>query len=232
MRWKSVRAAGWVIGPLVGIAVGTTVGLQTQAWQQSREDADMARRVALFEHEEEVPGPVDAVRELLEQDTLVVVDPLLEGRIPEEDLARAEAVLADSPVPARIAYVSNPVGSESGYTASGFSAQWSTNVGEVGHYVILWDNGLTRAGAVGLEEEYVSTRTEGQPGPALVRIAEEMVTWEAVPLPTEARPADDFDYWGGPFSGLAIAAVLGSMTVVPLFFVLRFFVGQRRRKAV
>lgn len=225
-----MRAAGWVIGAVVGVAVGTGVGLQTQEWQESREETDVAERAAVFERDEEVPGPVDAVRELLAQDSRVVVDPLLEDRISEDDRARAEAVLADSRVPARIAYLPYPT-TDIGYTPSGAGPQWWTGVGEEGHYVVLWDNGSTDTGAVGIEPEFVDARTKGQPGPALVRLAQEMATWQAVPLPTEPDRPGDFDEWGGIGGGLAAAGLAGGFIVVPLFLALRWYVGARRRKA-
>jgi hypothetical protein len=226
-----VPAAGWVIGVAVGIVAGTALAVVVQDWQEAREASDVQRRADVFHREDVVPPPGDAIRSLLEQDALVAVDPLLADRVPEADRQRAEAILADSSVPARIAYLSSPDGAEVGYTATGAAAQWSAAIGEEGHYVVLWDSGSTDSVAVGLEESYVDTRTEGQPGPALVRLAAEMSAWEAVPLPTEPAEPNDFDYWDGVGGGIAAGLLLGTFVVVPVFFLLRWFVGTRRRKA-
>jgi hypothetical protein len=227
---NAVRRAGWVVGAVVGVAVGTGVGFLTQDWQEAREASDLAAQADFDAYQADVPPPVDAIQELLDQDTRVVVDPLLEDRIPAEDRARAEEILASSPVPAHIAYLTYPHVGEDGYTSSGAGPQWWTNVGEEGHYVIFWDTGFTEAGAVGLEPEHVWERTEGQPGPALVRIAEEMTTWEAVPADDGPYEVSDFDYWGGPWGGLGAAALFGAIGVLPVFFLVRWFVGSRRRK--
>lgn len=225
-----VRRAGWVIGAVVGVAVGSGAAVVVQDWQEEREAADVERRAEVFGQVDEVPPPGDAVRALVEQESLVAVDPLLADRLPAEDVARAEEILAGSPVPARIAYLSYPDTNDAGYTPGGAAAQWWTAVGEEGHYVVLWDSGFHEVGAVGLEEQFVDTRTEGQPGPALVRIAEEMVTWEAEPLATEPDPPNDVDYWGGIGGGIASAGLMGVLGVVPAFLLLRWFVGSRRRK--
>lgn len=231
-RRHPVREAGWVIGAVVGVVAGTALAFVVQDWQEAREASDVQRRAEVFRSEEVVPAPGDAIRELLEQDSLVAVDPLLAARVPEADRQRAESILADSAVPARIAYLPYPDGSDVGYTATGAAVQWSAAIGEEGHYVVLWDQGSHDSVAVGLEEEYVDTRTEGQPGPALIRLAAEMSSWEAVPLPTEPDEPSDFDYWQGIGGGIGAALVLGTLVVVPLFLLLRWFVGSRRRKAV
>lgn len=231
MTPRSRRIVGWSVGAVVGVVAGVLLGTATQGWQESREAADVERRAEVFGRADEVPPPGDAVRALLAQDSRVVVDPLLVDRLPEDDVRRAEAILADSPVPARIAYLAHPDASHAGYTTSGAAVQWSTGVGEEGHYVVLWDNGGSESAAVGLEPPYVQARTDGQPGPALVRIAAEMAAWEAEPLPTEPDEPGDFDYWGGAAGGIGAAALFGTFVVLPLFALLRWYVGSRRRKA-
>jgi hypothetical protein len=226
-----LRAAGWVIGAVVGVASGTALAFGVQDWQEAREAADVQRRAEVFYREDVVPPPGDLIRSLIEQDALVAVDPLLADRVPEDDRQRAESILEDSPVPARIAYLPYPERSEVGYTATGAAVQWSHAIGEEGHYVVLWDTGYHDSVAVGIKEEYVDARTEGQPGPALVRLAAEMSTWEAVPLPTEPDEPRDFDYWDGVGGGIAAGLLLGAIVVAPVFLLLRWFVGTRRRKA-
>lgn len=224
-------AYGWWIGAVAGLVAGLGAGVLAQDLQEWRETADVASRAEAFERGDPVPPPGDAVRALVAQDTLVAVDPLLAGRIPEADLRRAEAVLATAPVPARIAFLRDPSGVDEGYTASGAAAQWRVAVGERGHYVVLFDNGSTESGAVELEGHYVNTRSKGQPGPALVRVAEEMVTWQGEPLPTAPETAfSGEDYWGGIGGGIGAAGVIGSLAVVPPFLLLRLYVGSRRRK--
>lgn len=225
-----VRRAGWVIGAVVGVAVGSGAAVVVQDWQEEREAADVERRAEVFGQVDEVPPPGDAVRALVEQESFVAVDPLLADRIPEEDRAQAEEILAGAPVPARIAYLSYPDSNDVGYTPTGAAAQWREAVGERGFYVVLWDSGYTESGAVDLTDPFVDTSTEGQPGPALVRLAEEMVTWEASPLPTEPAEPNDSDYWGGLGGGIFAGMLMGAFGVVPAFLLLRWFVGSRRRK--
>lgn len=225
-----VRAAGWVIGAVAGVVAGIALGFAAQDWQEAREAVDVERRAEVFGRTDEVPPPGDAVRALLEQDSRVAIDPLLADRLPAEDVRRAEAILEDAAVPARIAYLTRPETSDEGYTSSGAPVQWSTEVGEEGHYVVLWDTGRTDAVAVGLEPPYVQARTEGQPGPALVRLAAEMSAWEAQPLPSEPDEPSDVDHWGGAGGGVAAALLLGTFVVLPLFALLRWYVGSRRRK--
>ncbi len=224
------RVVGWGVGAVVGLVAGVLLGTVTQGWQESREARDVERRAEVFGRADEVPPPGDAVRALLAEDSRVAVDPLLADRLPADDVRRAEAILEDAAVPARIAYLTYPETSHVGYTTGGAAVQWSTGVGETGHYVVLWDNGSSESVAVGLEPPYVESRTDGQPGPALVRIAAEMAAWEAEPLPTEPDAPGDFDYWGGVLGGLGAAALLGTFVVLPLFALLRWYVGSRRRK--
>lgn len=229
-RSTPVRSAGWVVGAAVGLVAGAVVSISVQDRQERREASEMERLAEAVGQVERVPPPGDAVRALVEQDTHVALDPLLADLIPADDVKRAEEILVGSPVPARIAFLSRPDLSEVGYTTSGAAAQWRTSVGEEGHYVVLFDNGYTESGAVGLEDPSVDTRTKGQPGPALVRLAEEMATWEAEPLSTEPYQPSDFDYWGGIGGGLAAGGLMGVFGVVPVFLLLRWFVGTRRRK--
>lgn len=224
------RIAGWTAGVVVGAVVGVLLATTLQDWQEGREARDIERRAEVFGRTDEVPAPGDAVRELLAQDSLVAIDPLIADRLPEDDVRRAEAILADASVPARIAYLAYPDTSDEGYTSSGAATQWSTGVGEEGHYVVLWDNGRTESVAVGLGSPYVETRTDGQPGPALVRIAAEMAAWEAEPLPTAPAEPSDSDYWGGVGGGIGAAVLFGGFVVLPLFALLRWYVGSRRRK--
>lgn len=230
MTRRPSRAVGWSVGAVIGVVAGVLLGMVTQDWQESREARDVERRAEVFGRDDEVPPPGDAVRALIAQDSRVVVDPLLADRLPTDDVRRAEAILEDAAVPARIAYLTRPETSHEGYTTGGAAVQWSTGVGETGHYVVLWDNGSSESVAVGLEPPYVEARTDGQPGPALVRVAAEMAAWEAEPLPTEPDEPGEFDYWGGVLGGLGAAALFGTFVVLPLFALLRWYVGSRRRK--
>ena len=223
-----VRSAGWAVGAVAGVVVGCLAAWGTQQWQVEREDSDVVARAKAFYAEDVPPPPGDAVRALLGQDSLVALDPLVADRVPEADRERAEAILADAAVPSRIAYLADPTTSDTGYTPSGAAAQWSTGVGEDGHYVVLLSSGRSESVAVGLEEHYVETRTEGQPGPALVRLAAEMAAWEPESLPTEPDEPNDFDYWGGTGGGIMAGVLMGGFGVVPAFLLLRWWVGSRR----
>lgn len=230
-RRGPLRNAGWYVGVGLGVVAGTAAALGVQGWQAGREAADVERRAAEFARVDPPPEPVDAIRELLAQDSRVVVDPLLADRVDEADLARAEAILDDdAATPARIAYLSYPEGLYEGYTSSGALEQWAQGVGEVGHYVVVWDRGGYASTAVGLEPSYLDARTQGQPGPALVRVAAEVAAWEAVPAATEPDRPSDFDYWGGLGGGIGAGALIGLLTVLPVFLVLRWWVGTRRRR--
>lgn len=224
------RASGWVIGAVVGLGVALGSGVAVQQAQEDREDRDIDSRLAAFERVgKDVPAPVDAVRALLDQPGPVVVDPLVADRVSPEDLARAEALVRAGDVPSHLAYLSAPL-PHAGYSASGALAQWAAAVGATGHYVILFDNGTAGVGSLGLEEEYLgSVQVKGQPGPALVRIAEEMTTWEAEER--VVQPPSDEDDWGGISGGVVGLLFAGGLLVVPAFLILRHFLTQRRKEA-
>lgn len=221
------RRLGWVIGAVAGLGVAVGAGFGVQEVQEEREARDVARRLAAFERVGQgVPEPVDAVRDLLAQPGHVVVDPLLADRVPVKDLARVERVLAGARTPSHVAYLSVPE-SESGYTTSGAAAQWAEGVGVRGHYVVLFDDGRHEIVALGLEEEYLSTRTKGQPGPALLRIARKVVSWEAEER--QVRPVHGQDDWGGISGGIWAFVLAGGLLVVPAFFTLRHVLVERRK---
>lgn len=223
------RRHGWWIGAILGVAGGISGGLWVQDAQEAREAEDVDRRARVFHSPvEQAPPPNDTVRELLAQDGRVVVDPLLADRVSEADLAEAEEALESAEVPGRLAFVRYPVTLDEGYTNTGLLGMWVEASGEEGHYVVLFDNGGTQVGALGLEEPFLDARSQGQPGPALVRIAEEMATWEAEPLPDEPDPPSDQDYWGGIGGGIGALVLFGGFGVVPAFLLLRWWVGRRR----
>lgn len=220
------RTYGWVIGAVVGLASAVGTGLAVHDFQEDRAQRDLSARVAEFERVDEVPSPVDAVRELVDQPGRAAVDPELKDRVGKDHLARAEAVLATAETPARVAYLRAPA-SDSGYVRPGAAAQWAHAVGEQGFYVMLFDDGSAEVQTIGLEEHYLDARVKGQPGPALVRIAEEIVAWEA-----EERtmtPPGDFDEWGGPVDGVLFALMAGGFIVAPGFYLLRMFTARERK---
>ncbi|WP_110239338.1 hypothetical protein [Nocardioides gilvus] len=221
------RTYGWVIGCVVGLASAVGAGVAMQEFQEGREQRDLSARIAEFERGEELPAPVDAVRQLLEQPGRVAVDPELSDRVGEQHLARVEAALARAEAPARVAYLRAPL-LDSGYRPSGAAAQWAHAIGERGFYVVLFDDGRAEIQTIDLEKPYLDAQVKGQPGPAMVRIAEEMATWEA-----EERtmtPVSDFDEWGGFTDGAVFALLAGGFVVAPAFFALRAF-SSRKRKA-
>lgn len=223
-----VQQRGWWIGALGGLVFAVVMGLGTQAYQEGREDRD---RAALgIGGTDNVPAPVDMVRDLLEQEGQIVVHPELVDRITPEDLERARELLAAAPSePARrIAYAPRPAELDSGYTNSGALGQWMHSIGEEGHYVMIFDDGSTQIEAIGMRSEYLSDGAKGQPGPALVRVAEQVAEWENEPeWETSTGGSDDF---GGPFGGVMAGLMIGAMTVVPLFYLLRWSVGRARYK--
>jgi hypothetical protein len=217
-----------VIGGCLGVLAGVCAGAVAADWQEAREVADMQRRTAAFEASLDVaaPPPAEGIRALLAQSGRVVVEPALADRIGEADLATAEELLASSDVDLHLAYLRAPYDRSLGYyIPSSAVAQWAAGVGETGHYVVLFDDGTLHTAAVGLEDGYVFAQSKGQPGPALVRVAEEMTTLEAEPL-TLSEPSGS-DYWGGVGGGIGAALLFGGLLVVPAFLALRFAVSRR-----
>lgn len=224
------RRHGWVIGAAAGLAVAVPTGVATQEFQESREAADMQRRVAAFEAPpEEVPPPGDGLRELLEQDTRLVVDPTLQDQLTPEQRATIEDALTRAEVPTRLAYLTADQRVDDGYTTTGAVRMWSHGVGETGHYAVLFSDGRTDIDAVGLEVPLTHLEGDGQPGPSLLRMAEQLEQLPAEELPTHADPASDDDYWGGVRGGVGLLVLAGGFGVVPAFLALRWWVRSRRR---
>lgn len=228
MSSQVVRERGWWIGAIGGLVVAVALGFGAQAYQVDREGQD---RAALgIGGTDDIPAPVDMVRDLLAEEGQLVVHPELVERIKPEDLERARAILADAPSsPARrIAYAPRPDGLDVGYTNSGAIAQWMHAIGEEGHYVMVFDDGTVEVEAIGMESEYILGGAKGQPGPALVRVAEEAAEWSEEL--EESSVSDPSNTWEEAFDGVMGGLVLGAFTVVPLFFLLRWSVGRRRYK--
>lgn len=222
------RRGGWVIGAVAGIALGVLAGLGTQAWQEDRQAADLAQRDRVLGEGKDVPPPVDAVRALLEQsESRVAVDPRLADRVDETQLAQAREALAGATPPRHLAYLRYPDSLDEGYTNSGAAAQWAAAIGETGHYVVVYDNGSKQVASIGLEDEYLDANTRGQPGPALVRAAEELATWPATPEQPPRGPSEN-DYWGGIAGGIGAGVLFGALGVLPLFALVRWLVGRPR----
>lgn len=224
---ETVRKRGWWIGAVGGLVFAVAMGFGTQAYQEDREDRDRAGLG--IGGTAEVPEPVDMVRDLLAQEGQIAVHPELADRIKPEHLERAREILAAAPSePARhIAYAPRPAELDTGYTSAGALAQWMHAVGEEGHYVMFFDDGSAQVEAIGMRTEYLSDGAKGQPGPVLVRVAEDVAQWEAEPERAEYEPSDE---WGGLFGGVMAGLLIGSFTVVPLFLFLRWLVGRRRFK--
>lgn len=231
MKWsrETVRQRGWWFGALGGLVFAVAVGLGTQAYQEQREAQD--RRAVIGTATDDVPGPVDMVRDLLAQDEQIVVHPDVADRIDPEYLERARVLLADAPpgLARHIAYAPGAVGDlDAGYTRSGAMAQWMAGLGEEGHYVMMFDDGRGEIETIGVESEYLSDGSDkGQPGPVLVRVAEQVAAWGDG---EEYSASGEYDEWGGPVDGVMAGLMLGAFTIVPFFFLLRWFVGRRRFK--
>lgn len=223
-----VREQGWWFGAIGGLVLAVVVGIGTYAYQEGREARDRASLGVGAT--EDAPPPVDMVRELLAEEGQIVVHPELVDRIEPEYLERARELLAAAPSePARrIAYVPRPAELHTGYTRAGALGQWMHDIGEEGHYVMIFDDGSAEVQAIGMRGEFLSDGAKGQPGPVLVRVAEQVAEWESEPeWATAGGSGDEFEaFLGGVMAGLMI----GLVTVVPLFLALRWFVGRRRFK--
>ncbi|MGN0064638.1 MAG: hypothetical protein ACI379_10385 [Nocardioides sp.] len=231
------RRWGWPVGLLVGAILGGTTG--TLYWQHdsARAAADRARVEQVLDDDqrtrtEGLPAPTEVVREVVRasREHSVVVAPSLADQVSEEDLAQARSLLYASEVEGFLALAPKPDDGRLGYNNSSFSAMWMDGVRRDGHYVVLWTDGRTESAARGMDDEYVDTElSRGQPGKALVRIAEQMATWEAEPeyeVDWETRDAQD--YWGGVGGGAGLFVVIGGFLVLPLFLALRWAVSRRR----
>lgn len=221
------RRYGWWIGAVAGIASVLVTAPFVQEAQEEREAREWDRRVEVFERPEEFPPPVDVVRELLEQDGRVVVAERLAARVDDESVARAEELLESTAVPVRIAYLPAPE-LESGYTASGAVAMWAGAVGEPGHYVGLFDDGTDEIYSIDHEDPYPDVETKGQPGPAILRMAQSAATWEVEPA--RVTPVSEYSDWGDTDEGVMMGLVLVCFVVLPLFAGLRFAVGRLRTR--
>ncbi|QCC76675.1 hypothetical protein [Nocardioides daphniae] len=108
-------------------------------------------------------------------------------------------------------------------------AMWAGAVGEPGHYVAIFDDGTDEVYSIGHEDPFLAdVDTKGQPGPALVRLAEAATAWEAEPR--TITPVAEQDDWGGVGGGIGFAFLVGCFVVLPLFWVLRIVVGVRKER--
>lgn len=231
-----VRRHGWWLASAVGVVVAVAAGLGAHAYQEQREESDLASLdSSLVGDGADVPPPVDTVRDLLAEEGPLVVHPELTDSVDASQLRRARTVLeraGETPV-RRMAYVPRPDGLNAGYTESGALEQWMEAIGEEGHYVMLFEGGSTRAGAIGLTEQYLGIDGTGQPGAALLRVATEVAKW-----PTESVAEDDpraqrpevEDEFGGLWGGLAAGALISLVTVLPIFVAVRFLVRRRNEE--
>lgn len=226
-----VRRHGWWLGSAVGAAVAVAAGLGAQAYQEQRQEADLAALDASLVGAADVPPPGDTIRDLLAQEGPLAVHPDLQDGVEPEQLRRAREVLegaGESPA-RRVGYLPRPEGLAAGYTTSGALVQWMDAIGEEGHYVLVFEGGSTQVGAIGLEQEYLDAEAKGQPGPALLRVATEVAQWPAEPeTDPDERWAEPDDEFGGLWGGLAAGVLIAAVTVVPIFAVVRFLAARRR----
>lgn len=223
-RWW--RRYGWGIGAAVGVAATLSLAPFVQEAQEEREAREWEQRVAAFQRQEDYPPPPDVVRELLAQEGRVVIAERMADRIDPEDEARAEQLLAATPVTVRVAYLPAP-GLEAGYNTSGAVATWAGAVGEPGHYVAIFDDGTDEVYSIDYEEPYLfDVGTKGQPGRVLVRVAEAAGGWEVER--EELRPVSDQDDWGGPWEGVLLAGLLVCFVLLPIHWFLRIGVAAAR----
>lgn len=230
-----VRRHGWWVGGAVGAVVAVAAGLGAHSYQERGQEAALAGLDTSLVGESDVPPPVDTVRDLLALTGPVVVHPELVDDVDPARLRRASEVLertGESPV-RRVAYVPHPDGLNAGYTNSGALVQWMESLGEEGHYVMVFEGGATQVGAIGLEEEFLSTDGTGQPGAALLRVATEVAQWPTEPAEEDdpqARWLEPDEEFGGLWGGMAAGGLISLVTVVPIFAAVRFLAGRRRTK--
>lgn len=229
--------SGWLAGVVLGLVVGTGAGALYHHRDTARAAADREEIEQVLTEEQRgrttgLPAPTEIVREVIagsREDSVVVVDSL-SSTVTRKDLRRARAILDDADVPGHLVLAPSPNDGDLGYNNSSFAAMWMDGVGQDGHYVVLWTDGMTESAARGMDDEYLDTAlSRGQPGQALVRIATEMATWPATP---EYRPdwetRDAQDYWGGVGGGVGLVLLIGVFLVLPVFFAVRTAVGRRR----
>ena len=218
----------WLMALPVGALAGVLAGGVTQEFQERREVDDQGRRAALLNTTAEVGPPGDTVRALIDQETSVPVHPDLAEQVDPDDLERARSILEETGRPLHLGHLPAPVGIYDGFNAEAAAAQWVDSVGEDGHYVLLLDSGRALVESPGVEREYLAASAQGQPGPALVRIAEEMATWSVEPIP-DREPDHGWDDWGGTEGGVLLGMMAAGFVVAPAFLVLRYFVGRSRQ---
>lgn len=227
----------WISIP-IGVVVALAAGIGLWNWQLDREEADLAERARLLQtgalEVSDVPPPGEELRALIAQDGPVVIDPTVADQISDEQLSRATEVLTLSGKPLHLAFMRKPDYMYDGYTTAGAVATWAHHVGEDGHYVVLWTGGRADVLSVGFDNEYMWEEAQGQPGPALVRVAEAMTEFslddEEEETPTGTR--DDRDYWGGTGGGVGIALLVVFFVVLPLHAGLYAVMLRRRPRAV
>lgn len=165
----------WPLGLLVGLCLGGTAwwvgGLGDEGYRY--EDKKQTA----------MPAPGEILREVLaRKDERVVVSRELTSLVAPADLARARRILEAAEVPAWIFLIPQDDPMDGSYTQHGAAEVLGANVthGKPGYVVTLYPDGQNVVSEQGGVEGALVEST-GRPGPALVRMAEEIATWSAEP---------------------------------------------------
>lgn len=130
-----------------------------------------------------MPAPGEILREVLDrQDERVVVSRELTSLVTPADLATAQSILKAADVPAWIFLIPQDDPMDGSYTQYGAAEVLGTHVadGKPGYVVTLYPDGQSVVSEQGGVDGN-SLESTGRPGPALIRMAEEIATWSAEP---------------------------------------------------
>lgn len=170
--WPARRA--WPLA--LAAALLGAVGVWVISDQRARNDPD-----SYYGKANPRPEPGELLREVLaRKDERLVVAREVSVPIDPTDLAEARRLLTDSGLPVYLYVIPEAnLGSDSLYTHHGAAEILGAETlgGSTGWVVTYYPDGSTVVSEQGDAPHQYLSATDGQPGPALVRIATEMASW-------------------------------------------------------
>jgi hypothetical protein len=138
------------------------------------------------------------------QRTGFYIAPELRGQLTASETSRIEQALAGAEVPAFLVWWKPTA--DAGYNTE-YAAldQLRARVGVDGFYAVVAGTRSVLVGTVGYDDVFIDASPQGRPGPALLRIAEDLAAQRAA---RPAPPGERSDYWGGPGGGLAAGLLM------------------------
>jgi hypothetical protein len=164
--------------------------------------------------------PGDRVQEAIDgvQPTGFYVGPELRGQLTADEVTKIEEIIASAPVPLFVVWWADTA--DGGYnTPYAALDQLRVGVGRDGFYAVLTQGGYPILAGLGYDDPFVDADGKGRPAAALERYVTELAAVPR-PEPETASGDEDWDYWGGPWGGIAAGLIFAALTYLGLLLVI------------